>query len=122
VPGQSETIRVRSIVGRFLEHSRVARFEHGADGHPAWFMSSADWMGRNLDGRVETMVPIGQRDLQTRIDSMLDALLRDTALSWSLDGDGRWHRVNEHGELNSQDTLRKEAVQRARTAEVSWQS
>jgi polyphosphate kinase len=122
VAGQTETIRVRSIVGRFLEHSRVAKFAHGADGQPVWFMSSADWMGRNLDGRVETMVPIDQHDLRVRLDSMLESLLRDTALSWTLDADGAWHRVNIDGDTNAQAELLRAAQHRARPMEVSWPS
>jgi len=98
VPGLSENIRVRSVVGRYLEHSRVYHFANGAGpGRPATWIGSADLMPRNLDRRVEVLVPVRPAALRTRIEGMLDVLLADDVLAWELDGDGRWHRVRDRG-------------------------
>jgi polyphosphate kinase len=120
IPGQTENIRVRSIVGRFLEHSRVVRFDHGDHGGPAWFFSSADWMPRNLDGRVETMVPITEPTLQARFDEMMRGHLADDALAWSLAGDGSWHRVSPPGNFDSQRYMAQLAFQRAASNDATW--
>ncbi|HEY6628932.1 MAG TPA: polyphosphate kinase 1 [Acidimicrobiia bacterium] len=92
VPGLSENITVRSIVGRYLEHSRVYRF--GARGRPRhYYMGSADLMPRNLDRRVEALAPINDPDLQFRIDEVFDVLMADDLLAWELKSDGTWSRV-----------------------------
>jgi polyphosphate kinase len=93
VPGLSEHIRVRSIVGRFLEHSRLFRFG-GEHGRPLriWF-GSPDLMERNLDRRVEVVVPVLDAVVQARLVAILDDALRDEANSWILDPEGSWHRV-----------------------------
>jgi polyphosphate kinase len=93
VPGLSEGIRVRSIVGRYLEHSRVFCFG-GLAGRPVrvW-LGSADLMERNLDRRVEVVVPITDPGLQRRLAGLLDWALLDQANSWELCSDGRWVRV-----------------------------
>lgn len=85
VPGLSERIRVRSIVGRFLEHSRIFRFGNGdGPGHPRHYIGSADVMGRNLDGRVEALVPVTAVGLRARLDAILDLNLTDDAGAWEL--------------------------------------
>ena len=93
VPGLSEHIRVRSIVGRFLEHSRIFRFG-GDHGRPLriWF-GSPDMMERNLDRRVEVVVPIEDPESQRRLVEILDDALRDEANSWELGAEGTWRRV-----------------------------
>lgn len=94
VPGLSDNIRVRSIVGRYLEHSRIYHFAHGsADGGPVYFIGSADLMPRNLDRRVEALVPIDDPDLRSRLQEILDVNLADDRLAWSLGADSRWSRV-----------------------------
>ncbi len=96
VEGLSENIRVRSIVGRYLEHSRIYRF--GAWGRTrTLFIGSADLMPRNLDRRVEALAPIIDPDLQFRIDEVLDVLMADDNLAWSLGPDGKWERVPTTG-------------------------
>jgi polyphosphate kinase len=97
VPGLSDNIKVKSIVGRFLEHARICVF---ADGHKLpsrdnkVFMSSADWMGRNMDGRVETFVPIHNPTVHAQIlDQIMVVNFRDDAQSSELHADGRWVRV-----------------------------
>ncbi|HEY5108956.1 MAG TPA: polyphosphate kinase 1 [Acidimicrobiales bacterium] len=93
VPGLSEHIRVRSIVGRFLEHSRIFRFG-GEHGRPlrVWF-GSPDMMERNLDRRVEAVVPVVDPAIQQRLVGILDAALCDETNSWTLESDGAWRRV-----------------------------
>jgi len=91
VEGLSETIRVRSVLGRFLEHSRLFVFE--ADDRSTFLMGSADLMPRNLDHRVEVVTPVEDAALQAELAATIDALLADNTSSWELAGDGSWHRV-----------------------------
>lgn len=92
VPGVSETIRVRSTIGRFLEHSRVYHF-HDA-GKQTTYCASADLMGRNLFGRVETCFPIESPKLKARVmEEAIEAHLRDDTQSWALQSDGTYHRA-----------------------------
>ena len=93
VPGLSETVQVRSIVGRFLEHSRILRFG-GAAGRPAvYYIGSADLRRRNLDRRVEAMIPVADPEAVSRLEEILTLNLADDVQSWSLDVDGTWHRI-----------------------------
>jgi len=93
IPGVSENITVRSIVGRFLEHTRIFYFENGGD--PKVFCSSADWMDRNLFQRVETCFPILDPGLRNRvIEEGLNTYLLDNTQAWLLQADGQWLRAD----------------------------
>ncbi|MGA0001782.1 MAG: polyphosphate kinase 1, partial [Steroidobacteraceae bacterium] len=89
--GVSENITVRSIVGRFLEHSRVVWFANG--GEEEMLCSSADWMERNFFRRIEVAFPVERRRHRRRIFEELEAYLRDDVNAWALDAEGRWSKV-----------------------------
>ena len=91
LPGVSETIRVRSIVGRFLEHTRVFHFGNGDQ--PLLYLSSADWMGRNFFNRVETCFPIEDPDVCQRILNECQYYLQDNTQAWELQSDGSYQKV-----------------------------
>lgn len=97
VPGLSENIRVRSILGRFLEHSRVFSFEGG--GEPVAYLGSADMMHRNLDRRVEALVRVRDADHVKYLNRMMELSMADTTSSWHLGADGRWtgHHHDDEG-------------------------
>ena len=96
IPGKTDNIRVRSIIGRFLEHSRVFFFE--ADTVQDIYLSSADWMTRNMTRRVELAWPVLELSLRQRlIDECLLAYLHDTRNAWTLDADGKYRRVEKQG-------------------------
>jgi polyphosphate kinase len=90
VPGVSDHIRVRSIVGRFLEHSRIWTFAGGR--RREYYIGSADLMPRNLDLRVEVVTPVTDPDLTGRLQEILDVMLADNVQAWELSEDGSWHR------------------------------
>ncbi len=97
VPGLSETIQVKSIIGRFLEHARIAVFANGAEmpcRDNKVFISSADWMARNMDWRVETFVPIHTPTVHAQVlDQIMAVNLRDDVDSWRLDAAGHWSKI-----------------------------
>ncbi len=92
VPGMSENIRVRSILGRYLEHSRIVRFGHGDEGGPLFLIGSADWMPRNLDRRIEVLVPVDHPKHQAWLDHVFTTQFADDVVRWEMDGDGAWQR------------------------------
>jgi polyphosphate kinase len=92
VPGLSEGIAVRAVVGRFLEHSRLFVFQAGKK--VSYYIGSADLMPRNLDHRLEVLVPVEDPTLQQRLRSTFDVLLADNVSAWELDGEGNWKRLH----------------------------
>lgn len=111
VPGLSETITVRSILGRFLEHSRIFWFENG--GEPRAWIGSADMMHRNLDRRVEVLVRLPGEDNVSQVDRLLDLAFAPDTSAWELDSTGVWHRND--GPHHLQEAL-IEAQRRRRTS------
>ena len=116
IPGLSENITVCSIVGNFLEHSRIFYFEN--DGEPQIFMGSADWMPRNLDRRVEILFPVEDEKLKARICHILEVQLADNVKAQYLRPDGTYAKRNRRGKepVCAQDTFCAEAVQAAKEA------
>jgi len=113
VPGLSENIRARSIVGKYLEHSRVYRFGHPGEG-AVYYMGSADLMQRNLNMRVEAVTPIIDPRIKLRIEEMLQTLMDDDDLAWEMESDGRsWARVTPDTGLNAHRHLEDLAARRA---------
>jgi polyphosphate kinase len=90
-PGWSETLRVRSVVGRYLEHSRIYAFGRGE--RERFWIGSADMMERNLDRRVETLTPVIEPGLQDRLREILAVMLSDDRRAWTLGPDATWRRV-----------------------------
>ena len=114
VPGLSENIRVRSIVGRYLEHSRIFRFG-GLDGRPLrLYIGSADLMERNLDRRIEALAPVRDPELQSRLVEILQLNLTDDVNTWALESDGTWIRVPTAAGVSLQSRLQELAIDRAR--------
>jgi polyphosphate kinase len=113
VPGVSDNIRVRSIVGRFLEHSRIWTFANAR--RREYFIGSADLMPRNLDLRVEVVTPVTDPDLTGRLQEILDVMLADNVQAWELSEDGSWQRRQpEEGErpIATHKRLRNLALRR----------
>ncbi|CAB4798946.1 MAG: polyphosphate kinase 1 [Actinobacteria bacterium] len=108
VPGLSENIRVRSVVGRYLEHSRILRFANGSGrGKPLHLIGSADLMERNLDRRVEVLVPVRDRGHRTRLDNVLEELQADDAAAWELGSDGQWVRRGDPAAVHPQTRIHR---------------
>jgi polyphosphate kinase len=113
VEGLSENIRVRSIVGRFLEHSRIYQFEAGE--RTVTYIGSADLMGRNLDHRVEVLVPVESARVRQEINAILDSALADDTNAWLLDSEGVWTRTIPGERPHShQDVMQRRAAVRSR--------
>jgi polyphosphate kinase len=115
VPGLSETITVRSLLGRYLEHSRIYRFSHGDDdGGAIHLIGSADLMPRNLDRRVEVLVPIVHPKHREWLDQALEFALADDVVRWELQPDNSWsrHGPTETFEPNAQDRMYRWAAER----------
>ncbi len=109
IPGISENIRVRSIVGNFLEHSRIFYFHN--DGQPELFMGSADWMPRNLDRRVEILFPVEDETIRKSVCHILEVELADNTKAHILKKGGEYEKIDRRGKtlVNSQDQFCKEA-------------
>lgn len=122
IPGVSENITVRSIVGNFLEHSRIYYFEN--DGKPEIYASSADWMPRNLDRRVEIMFPLEDESIFKKAYHILDVELKDTVKAQILRADGTYERVDRRGKelIDSQLVFCNEAVAEAQSFRGSGES
>ena len=106
IPGISDNITVRSLIGRFLEHTRIYYFENGGD--PKVYCASADWMERNLFQRVETCFPIETKKIRKRIIDDIQTYLQDNTNSWLLNKDGAYERVladEEEAPFSAQRTL-----------------
>jgi polyphosphate kinase len=112
VPGLSERIRVRSLVGRFLEHSRIFRFGSQSRGQ-RYFIGSADLMTRNLDRRVEVVTPVESPDLCLRLEEILATNLSDDCLAWQLDAEGAWSRAPRADGIDTHHALLERARLRA---------
>ena len=95
VPGVSDNIRVVSVVGRFLEHSRVYGFVRGDERR--WFIGSADLMPRNLDTRMEVLIPVKDPSARAEIEDTLERCLADDTFAWDLQPDGSWERLTGRG-------------------------
>jgi polyphosphate kinase len=113
VPGLSDRIHVRSLVGRYLEHSRIFRF--GERDEASSYIGSADLMQRNLDRRVEALVPVQDPALTARLDEILDVQMQDDILAWTLGPDGTWSKVRGERGLDAQQRLQEMAVERERS-------
>lgn len=116
VPGLSENITVRSIVGRYLEHSRVYAFANGGgEGEAVYLIGSADLMPRNLDHRVEAVTPVLDPELKARLAEILEANLADDSLAWSL-VDSKWSEVPRRDTLELHEELERRAQGRSAAA------
>ncbi|SDM57943.1 polyphosphate kinase [Halogranum gelatinilyticum] len=89
--GVSENVDVYSVVGRFLEHSRIFRFHNAGD--PDYYIGSADWMTRNLDRRVEAVAPVEDPDIRSELDTVLDIMLTDNRKRWEMDAEGDYEQL-----------------------------
>ena len=118
VPGLSDRIRVRSIVGRFLEHSRIYHFANGeGPGRPATYIGSADLLTRNLDRRVEALVRVDNPRLAARVVEVAEVSLSDERLAWTLDADGVWTRCGHGADDDPHVRLQQLALNRAQSPE-----
>ena len=114
LPGRSDRIRVRSIVGRYLEHSRVFHFDNGAGvDSPVTYIGSADLMVRNLDRRVEALLEVRDPVALARIRDALDVSLSDDHLAWTLEGSGVWTRRRGTVGTDAHERLQQLAEERS---------
>ena len=123
VPGLSENISVVSIIDRFLEHARILRFLHGGD--DLVFISSADWMPRNLDRRIELLVPVEDPPLRQRLVQLLENYFEDNVKARFLQPDGSYIRAKTprgKKRRRAQELLYEDAVRRIKEAEQSQQT
>jgi polyphosphate kinase len=114
VPGLSEKITVRSIVGRYLEHSRIIRFGRTTDDEVEYLIGSPDLMPRNLDRRVEAMLRVTDRRMRARLEEILAICLADDVLAWTLEPEGTWRKVETVVGIESQVKFQQLAIARAK--------
>ncbi|WP_254279015.1 polyphosphate kinase 1 [Haloarcula marina] len=117
--GISENVRVHSVVGRFLEHSRIFYFENGGD--PEYYTGSADWMTRNLDSRVEAVTPVEDPEIRRQLKFNLDLILADNCKRWTMNADGSYdQQYPRDGEavVNTQAILMRETMKATRRDDV----
>jgi polyphosphate kinase len=114
VPGLSDNVRVRSIVGRYLEHSRIFRFGPPGAEDTDYVIGSADLMPRNLDRRVEADLRVTDPRMRARLDEILDTEFADDVLAWTLEPDGTWRKVPAEQHVESQVKFQELAVARAK--------
>ena len=114
IPKLSENIQVRSIVGYFLEHARIFRFENG--GAPEYYLGSADWMPRNLDRRIEIVFPVHDKEIKKRLQHILDLELSDNVKASVMDENGEYHHADLRGrkQINSQIIQCEEAIRQTK--------
>jgi polyphosphate kinase len=107
VPGQTENIRIRSIIGRFLEHSRIFHFANGQENplEGEFFISSGDWMHRNLSNRIEVATPVLADGPRRKLWEILDICLRDGRQAWVLDSEGTYTQLLPVGSGDGPETL-----------------
>jgi polyphosphate kinase len=103
LPGISDRVRVVSIIGRFLEHSRLWYFANGGSGE--YYLGSADWMPRNFDRRVEAVAPVDDPALHPRLQSLLETCLGDNRQAWDLGPDGTWRQRVPDGEVRATHSI-----------------
>ena len=120
IEGVSDTITVHSIVGRFLEHSRI--FYFGNDGDPEWYIGSADWMTRNLDSRVEAITPVTDDRLCGHLQFILETMLSDNRRRWLLQSDGSYKQVTPDDDEPVRDSQSLLMEQASRTATRNGES
>ena len=116
IPGVSDNITVHSIVGNYLEHSRIYYFRNG--GNEEFYLSSADWMPRNLERRVEILFPVEAPELTERLRHILDAELKDNLKAYFLQPDGSYAKLDKRGKVpfGSQDAFCREALEKFEAA------
>ncbi|MCI5119776.1 MAG: RNA degradosome polyphosphate kinase, partial [Candidatus Electrothrix sp. AUS4] len=120
IPGLSENIRVISIVGRFLEHSRIYYFQN--NGEEEYFIGSADIMKRNLEDRVEVITPVEQEELRKELREILDVQIGDQRSAWEMQSDGRYiqRTSTREEEKGSHEILIKKAEKRLSDAQTLY--
>jgi len=120
LPGVSENAHVRSIIGEFLEHSRIWGFTNGGDAE--WYIGSADLMDRNLDRRVEAVVPVEDGEARGRLAGIIEIMLADDRRSWQLLPDGTWKRTEEiegrEGTVDTFEVMKERALEMAQAAHL----
>ncbi|MEE8331447.1 MAG: polyphosphate kinase 1 [Acidimicrobiia bacterium] len=118
VPGLSDNIRVRSVVGRFLEHSRIYRFGKPESADVTYLIGSADLMPRNLSGRVEALAPVLDPVLQGRLEEVLTTEMADDVLAWELSPSGTWSKVPTSKGISTHAVMAESAAARASSGRI----